>query len=73
MLQGFFGGNAFVGVVDEDFAKEGEELLVEIVGGGNNVLGMVRQQGLRGSKGESGGDMREERKWRDRRKKRVER
>ena len=38
MLQGFFSGNAFVGVVDKDFAEEGEELLVEVVGGGNNIL-----------------------------------
>lgn len=38
MLEGFFGGDALVGVVDEDFAEEGEELLVEVGGGGDDVL-----------------------------------
>jgi len=38
VLEGFFGGDALVGVVDEDFAEKGEELLVEVGGGGDDVL-----------------------------------
>lgn len=30
MLEGFFGGDAFVGVVDEDLLEEGEELSIEV-------------------------------------------
>jgi len=38
VLEGFLGGDALVGVVDEDLAEEGEELFVEVGGGGDDVL-----------------------------------
>ena len=38
MLEGFFGAETFVGVVDEDFAEEVEELSIEGRGGRNYVL-----------------------------------
>jgi len=45
VLEGFFGGDALVGVVDEDLAEEGEELLVEVGGGGDDVL--LGEEGVR--------------------------
>ena len=36
--EGFFGGDAAFGVVDEDLAEEVDELFVEGGGGGNDVL-----------------------------------
>lgn len=47
MLEGFFGGDALVGVVDEDLAEEGEELLVEVGGWGDDVLSEEKR--VRGS------------------------
>lgn len=38
VLEGVLGGDALVGVVDEDLAEEGEELLVEVGGRGDDVL-----------------------------------
>lgn len=38
MPEGLFRGDAFVGVVDEDFAEEVKELFVEEVAGGDDFL-----------------------------------
>ena len=38
MLEGFFGAETFVRVVDEDFAEEVEELSIEGGSGRNDVL-----------------------------------
>jgi len=46
VLEGGFGGYPLPGVVNEDFAKEVQEELVEDCIWGNNVLLLVRSLGL---------------------------
>src|SRR5699024_5444515 len=54
MLQGLFGGDALLGVVDEDLAQEVEELIVESGGCGDEILRQASKQGVRRSCSDGG-------------------